>query len=265
MSGYDEYLPSEDPQIQQSQTREFPAAYDPNQKEFIEARREHRKHPSRTWLAVRELFMVVVVAIIISALIKAFLIQAFIIPSESMENTLLVNDRVLVSKLVPDVRQLNRGDIIVFEDTDNWLNKPPTSSSFGFKRILVTLGLRPDDSENHLIKRVIGLPGDHVQCCDAKGRLVVNGVSITEPYLKPGVKPSEIPFDVHVPPHKLWVMGDNRANSGDSRYHMEDPSHGFVKIKSVTGRAFVIMWPFSRWQTLSNSNAFAAVPAHEKK
>lgn len=224
-----------------------------------------KKRPSKAWLAIREVLMVIVVAIAISALIKAFLIQAFIIPSESMEDTLMVSDRILVSKLVPRVRQLNRGDIVVFEDSDNWLQTVPDNSPFSIaKTTLIALGLRPDDSQNHLIKRVVGLPGDRVQCCDDAGRLVVNGVAIKESYLKPGSQPSEIKFDVTVPDNKLWVLGDNRQNSADSRYHIDDPSGGFVSIQDVTGRAFVIMWPQSRWQTLSNTNAFAAVPSPDK-
>ncbi|MDO5746923.1 MAG: signal peptidase I [Actinomycetaceae bacterium] len=227
-----------------------------------EQHKESKKRVSKTWLALREVIMVFVVALAISALIKAFLIQAFIIPSQSMEDTLQVNDRVLVSKLVPSMRQINRGDIIVFEDAHNWLQTPPDHSPFSYiKEALIALGLRPDDSENHLIKRVIGLPGDHVQCCDGDGSIVVNGVSVKEPYIKPGVAPSEIPFDVYLPADKLWVMGDNRANSGDSRYHLDDSDKGFVDVNDVTGRAFVIMWPFSRWETLSNTDAFAAVPA----
>lgn len=229
------------------------------------ARTKGKKRPSKTWLALREVIMVLVVAVAISALIKAFLIQAFIIPSESMEDTLKVQDRVLVSKLVPDFRQLNRGDIVVFEDRDNWLKKTPDTSPFSVvKTVLVALGLRPDDSQNHLIKRVIGLPGDRVQCCDASGQIVVNGVSIKEPYLKPGSSPSEVYFDVLLPKNKIWVMGDNRQNSADSRYHMSDPSKGFVDMDTITGRAFVVMWPFSRWTTLNNTNAFAAVPAPTK-
>lgn len=227
--------------------------------------KKKKKRPSKAWLAIREILMVLIVAVAISALIKAFLIQAFIIPSESMEDTLQVNDRILVSKLVPDIRQLNRGDIVVFEDRDNWLDTKPDNSTFSLvKSVLVALGLRPDDSQSHLIKRVTGLPGDRVQCCDDAGRLVVNGVAIKEPYLKPGSEPSEINFDVTVPKGKIWVMGDNRQNSADSRYHMEDKSKGFVDEDAITGRAFVIMWPFSRWQTLTNTNAFAAVPPPEK-
>lgn len=225
----------------------------------------HRKpkEKSKPWGFIRETLTVIVVALVISALIKAFLIQAFRIPSSSMEDTLEISDRILVSKLVPDVRQLNRGDIVVFSDSQNWLKRDLSQQSVSWpQKALIILGLMPDNTDNHLVKRVIGLPGDHVQCCDVNGNLKVNGVSIDEsPYLKPGVAPSEIPFDVTVPAGHLWVMGDNRANSEDSRYHMEDPGNGFVPIDDVTGRAFVIMWPLSRIQTLQNTEVFAAVPA----
>ena len=123
------------------------------------------------------------------------------------------------------------------------------------------MGLRPDDSQNHLVKRVIGLPGDRVQCCDTNGRLKVNGVSVDESgYINPGNAPSLIKFDVTVPAGKLWVMGDNRSNSEDSRFHMKEPSNGFVSVKQVTGRAFAIMWPLNRISTIKNTDAFAAVP-----
>lgn len=220
-----------------------------------------KRRPPKAWLIIREALMIIFVAICISALIKAFLIQAFLVPSGSMRTTLIEGDRMLVSKLVPDVRQLNRGDVVVFKDSQNWLNnQKQTTPATLVKDVMIALGLMPDTSENHLVKRVIGMPGDRVQCCDAKGRLVVNGVSIDEPYLDSGVAPSQKPFDVKVPADHLWVMGDNRGNSADSRAHMDEPGKGFVPVLDVTGRAFVIIWPKAHWATLSNSTAFAAVP-----
>lgn len=221
-----------------------------------------RKTPPKCWLVIRETLMMVVVALAISAIIKAFLLQAFQIPSSSMEQTLQINDRIIVSKLVPNYRQLNRGDVIVFQDDDNWLKRDantPSPSIIG--KMMIWMGLRPDDSQNHLVKRVIGLPGDRVQCCDTNGRLKVNGVSVDESgYINPGNAPSLIKFDVTVPAGKLWVMGDNRSNSEDSRFHMKEPSNGFVSVKQVTGRAFAIMWPLNRISTIKNTDAFAAVP-----
>ena len=224
--------------------------------------RRARKTPPKWWLVIRETLMMVVVALAISAIIKAFLLQAFQIPSSSMEQTLQINDRIIVSKLVPNYRQLNRGDVIVFQDDDNWLKRDantPSPSIIG--KMMIWMGLRPDDSQNHLVKRVIGLPGDRVQCCDTNGRLKVNGVSVDESgYINPGNAPSLIKFDVTVPAGKLWVMGDNRSNSEDSRFHMKEPSNGFVSVKQVTGRAFAIMWPINRISTIKNTDAFAAVP-----
>ncbi len=224
--------------------------------------RRVRKAPSKSWMMIRETLMMVVVALAISAIIKAFLIQAFQIPSSSMEQTLQINDRIIVSKLVPQYRQLNRGDVIVFQDDDNWLKRSadtPRPSLVG--KMLIWVGLRPDDSQNHLVKRIVGLPGDRVQCCDTNGRLKVNGVSVDESgYINPGSAPSLIKFDVTVPAGKLWVMGDNRSNSEDSRFHMKEPSKGFVSVDQVTGRAFAIMWPINHLSTIKNTDAFAAVP-----
>lgn len=211
---------------------------------------------------VRETIMIVVVAILISALIKTFLIQSFIIPSESMRDTLEVEDRILVSKLVPELRDINRGDIVVFRDNQNWLpeSERRTPSSSPVLKFLSAVGLRPDDSSSYLVKRVIGLPGDTVSCCDAKGRVTVNGQGIDEPYLIAGAQPSEVNFSVVVPKNSLWVMGDNRQNSVDSRAHRESAGRGFVPIDDVVGRAFVIMWPIDRWAPLSNTDAFVSVP-----
>lgn len=250
----------------QVQSLSQPHRSDSSARRYESRRATRRKHSGKRrsplWSTVRETFLVILVAVVISALIKAFLLQAFQIPSSSMENTLEVNDRILVTKLTPSLRKLNRGDIVVFSDSQNWLDqKQQKPAHSAFTSGLILLGLRPDDSNNHLVKRIIGLPGDHVQCCDVNKNLKVNGVSIVEtPYLKPGVAPSEVPFDVTVPPGKLWVMGDNRANSEDSRFHMQEPGQGFVPISDVTGRAFVTMWPLSRIHTLKNTEVFAAVP-----
>ncbi|MDU0968680.1 MAG: signal peptidase I [Actinomycetaceae bacterium] len=218
-------------------------------------------------VAIREIIMVFVVAILISALIKTFLIQSFEIPSESMRDTLEVGDRILVSKLVPNVRPLNHGDIVVFRDSQDWL--PPAERATGPKndaqRFLTAVGLRPDDSSSYLIKRAIGLPGDQVACCDAKGRVTVNGKAINEPYLRPGVRPSDVEFSVTVPADHIWVMGDNRSNSYDSRAHQETPGRGFVPMDDVVGRAFVILWPVAHWTTLSNTDAFVGVPQHSDR
>jgi signal peptidase I len=170
-----------------------------------------------------------------------------------MENTLEINDRVLVNKLVYDVRSIHRGDIVVFNGDGSWdPGTVPASTNFAVKfadgfASMFGFG-HPGDI---LIKRVIGLPGDHVACCDAEGRVTVNGVPLTEgSYLYPGDDPSEIRFNIVVPPGRLWVMGDHRLISDDSRDHLGDPGGGTVPESAVVGRAFVIIWPPSRWRFL---------------
>lgn len=222
--------------------------------------------------AGKELLIVVGTALLLSFVVKTWLLQAFYIPSESMEDTLVVNDRVVVSKLTPGPFELDRGDIVVFEDPGGWLGPPVQQerSAWGaaVHDALMFVGLLPDDSKNHLIKRVIGLPGDRVQCCDEGQRVTVNGVPLREPYLKPGQAPSERNFSVTVPAGSVWVMGDNRSNSADSRFH--DPAgtgeDGSVPIANVVGRAVALVWPLDHAALLSTpSRVFADVPAPDSR
>jgi signal peptidase I len=215
------------------------------------------------WL--RESVIIVVSALVLSIVIKTFLVQAFYIPSGSMEDTLHVGDRVLVNKLVPGPLDLHRGDVVVFRDPGGWLHPGGDDSPQGWQGVasdvLIFIGLLPQDSGEHLIKRVIGLPGDTVECCDAQGRLEVNSVSLDEPYLAAGAQPSELEFSVVVPEDSLWVMGDNRQNSQDSRYHQADPGGGSIPIDNVVGVAFLNVWPLDRWAVLHNpGETFAEVP-----
>jgi len=224
---------------------------------------EHK--PVGTMLGLlRETVTVVVIALGLSLLIKTFLVQAFYIPSESMENTLLIGDRVLVSKLTPGPFDLERGDVVVFSDPGDWLTLPPEPDDGplreGFRDVLTFVGLLPADSGDHLIKRVIGLPGDKVACCDDQGRITVNGKAVDEPYLFPGNAPSDDDFSVTVPEGRLWVMGDHREVSQDSRYHRE-LADGTVPIDDVVGRAFVVVWPFDRAKLLRTPDVFDQVPA----
>lgn len=230
---------------------------------------EHQSLGARVGGALRELVVVVVMALALSFVVKTWLVQAFYIPSQSMEDTLVQDDRVLVNKLVPERMDLHRGDVVVFADPDNWLDPPAPRDRGpvlnGLRNLLETVGLLPDPSDDHLIKRLIGLPGDHVVCCDPQQRLVVNGVAIDEPYLKPGSVASTKVFDITVPAGRIWVMGDNRGNSMDSRYH-DDPAgdgrNGSVPISKVTGRAFALVWPLNHVAWLSNyHDTFAGVPA----
>jgi signal peptidase I len=201
----------------------------------------------------REFPILVAVALLLAVVIKTYAIQAFFIPSGSMENTLEINDRVLVNKLVYDVRSIHRGDIVVFNGDGSWdPGTAPRDTNFVVKFAQGFASMfgfgHPGDI---LIKRVIGLPGDKVACCDARGRVTVNGVPLTErSYLYPGDDPSEIRFNVVVPPGRLWVMGDHRLISDDSRNHLGQPGGGTIPENAVIGRAFVIIWPISRWRIL---------------
>jgi signal peptidase I len=212
------------------------------------ARRARRKRSF--W---REFPILVVVALLLAVVIKTYAVQAFFIPSGSMENTLQINDRVLVNKLVYDVRGIHHGDIVVFNGDGSWdPGTAPRDTNFVVKFAQGFASMfgfgHPGDI---LIKRVIGLPGDKVACCDAQRRVTVNGIPLTEqPYLHPGDAPSEIRFNIVVPPGRLWVMGDHRLISDDSRDHLGQPGGGTIPENAVIGRAFVIIWPISRWRIL---------------
>jgi signal peptidase I len=221
---------------------------------------------------LRDVVIILVAAIVISFLIKTFLIRSFYIPSESMEDTLIVNDRIIVNELVPDLVPLERGDVVVFKDPGGWLNEQPVPEQnpvIGFFDWLFSfVGLTAPDSNDHLIKRVIGLPGDQVACCNEFGQMTVNGVPLEEPYVKlpqPGSPVSGDDFGpVTVPKDSLWVMGDNRYNSQDSRYNTNTPSNGFVPFENVVGRAVLISWPIDRWTWLDNYEfVFTGVDAGE--
>ena len=228
---------------------------------------EERDRPRRGGVAawLRETAIIVVSALVLSWLIKTFLVQAFFIPTASMEDTLLVGDRVLTSKLAPGPLDLHRGDIVVFKDPGGWLSDSADEDRPAWQEALTAaatfVGLLPQDAGEHLIKRVIGLPGDTVACCDAEGRVTVNGVPLDEPYLAPGAAPSEMAFSAVVPEGSLWVMGDNRQNSQDSRYKQGDPGGGSIPLRNVVGVAFVTVWPVERWTVLRNpGETFADVP-----
>ncbi|MCX5384033.1 signal peptidase I [Streptomyces sp. NBC_00083] len=210
------------------------------------------RHPRSFW---RELPILVGVALVLALLIKTFLLQAFSIPSESMQNTLQPGDRVLVDKLTPWFgSEPGRGEVVVFHDPDDWLGGEPTAHPNVVQKALSFIGLLPSANEHDLIKRVIGVAGDTVEC-KGTGPLTVNGKALVEPYVYPGNTPCTNDqdggqFKVTVPRGRMWVMGDHRQDSEDSRYHQADKNHGLVPVDEAVGRAFVIAWPVTRWATL---------------
>ncbi|WP_298226364.1 signal peptidase I [Gryllotalpicola sp.] len=219
-----------------------------------------------------DILVIFVVALLVSFLIKTFLIRSFYIPSGSMETTLQINDRIIVNELAPTAVPLHRGDVVVFTDPGGWLHGDPSlqkRTSTPLDDFLTFIGLSAADSDNHLVKRVIGLPGDHVVCCTALGQIAVNGVPIKEPYITipPGeVDAATVRFNVTVPAGELWVMGDNRYNSRDSSLNQDLPGKGFVPESAVVGRAVVISWPLGRWTVLGDyPEVFADVPDAKQK
>lgn len=211
---------------------------------------------------LRDLVVIVLVAFLVSFLLKSFLIRSFYIPSVSMEQTLKINDRILVNQLVPDVVSVKRGDIVVFKDPGGWLGHGAAEPPTGIASILQTVGLAADTSNDYVVKRVIGVGGDRVACCDAEGRVTVNGVPLDEPYavIPDGDRASAIDFDVEVPEGSVWVMGDNRSRSKDSRYNQDQPGKGFVPEDEIVGRAFVLNWPISHFTWLNRPDGtFAGV------
>jgi signal peptidase I len=234
---------------------------DPDAAARIQPAETARDLPRRRRSFLRELPVIVVTALVISVLIKTFLVQAFFIPSGSMETTLhgcptCLGDRVLVNKLVTHMGGIHRGDVVVFRDSSGWLSAgSPTPGLRGhIRNALEFIGVAPSSTDSDLIKRVIGVGGDTVE--GRNGRVFVNGTRLDEPYVYPGDSSSEGNFSVTVPAGKLWMMGDHRAASADSRAHQGDPGKGFVPESDVIGRAFVIVWPLNRATLLHDPATF---------
>ena len=205
----------------------------------------------RLWLFLQQMVAILLTVIVASLIVKTFLVQAFFIPTGSMEPTLhgcpgCLGDRVLVNKQFSHMGGLHRGDIVVFREPKGWVWHPVSMSGQESRahQALVFIGLAPSSSGSDLVKRVIGVGGDIVEGRD--GVLFVNGTQIDEPYVFPGDHLVEANFRVTVPVGGLWVMGDHRSDSSDSRAHQQDPGKGFVPVKEVVGRAFAIIWPFER-------------------
>ncbi len=242
-------------------TRPGPASEDP---EAVESEEPDGDQPGKGqqrsfW---KELPLLVVIALVLALIIKTFLVQAFSIPSDSMQNTLQQGDRVLVDKLTPWFGDKpSRGEVVVFHDPGHWLEgTPPTTTNpvaKGIQSVLSFIGLMPSANEKDLIKRVIAVGGDTVEC-KGNGPVIVNGRPLTEPYIYPGNTPcSDKPFGpIKIAPNKIWVMGDHRQDSLDSRYHQDLPGGGQVDDKEVVGRAIVIAWPVNRLNTLPIPSTF---------
>ena len=211
------------------------------------------------WVQAREGGTVILYALVIAFLVKTFLLRGFYIPSGSMEQTLQVNDRVFINVAGSYFSEPKRGDVIVFKDSQGWIPSTQKTSS-PLKDALSFAGILPDTSSNFLVKRVIGTPGDVVES-DGNGKIKVNGVEITEPYLYPGNPPSELAFKVTVPAGKYFVMGDHRSNSADSRYHISDGT-AFISKDDVQGNVFVVAWPLNHFGLLQDqSSVFSSIPA----
>jgi len=266
---------------QEAPTAQFPAAQEPPgeppsgsgppagqspEEEAAAAKAAVQRKNRSTW---RELPILIVVALAIALVIKTFVVQPFFIPSSSMEDTLMVGDKVLVNKVVYHFRSIEPGDIIVFNGVGSWNPAPPPSQPASDPVVRAyDATLRPlfhaiaglfgtPVGQTDYIKRVIGTPGDRVACCNRQGLVTVNGVPLHESsYLYPGAAPSEMHFNIVVPPGRLWVMGDNRAVSDDSRLRASDPGHGTIPENEVIGRAFVVVWPPSQWKILPIPSTF---------
>jgi signal peptidase I len=216
------------------------------------------KKPMPLW---QETILLLVLALLLAIIIKSLFVQAFYIPSPSMEPQFVKNDRILVQKVSYwGSGSPRRGDIVVFKDPGRWLDASESDTAHSpFTRVMEKIGLYP--TGGHLVKRVIGIGGDRVVCCDSQGRVTVNGTPLNEKsYLPKGMAPSQIKFDRTVPKGHLWVMGDNRAYSYDSRGHMGNPGGGYVDDNLVVGKVFALIWPWKRAEIIDRPKTFDDIP-----
>jgi signal peptidase I len=204
-----------------------------------------------------ETVVLLVLALLVSALVKTFFVQMFFVPSGSMRPLFVDDDRILVQKVTYWRGDVQRGDVVVFDDPGGrWLGPEAVQKLSPPQKLLSEVGLYP--TGGHLVKRVIGVGGDRVVCCDDQGRVTVNRVPLEErSYLMRGADPSDRRFDVTVPEGRIWVMGDNRSNSEDSRYHQDLPGGGTVPVADVVGKVYAIVWPLDRAHRLHEPATFA--------
>lgn len=222
---------------------------------------------------LRDVLVIILIAALVSFVVKTFVVRSFYIPSASMERTLLIKDRILVDELTPRWTGYERGDVVVFKDPGGWLDPAPQKPAApplvqAVDWVLNVVGISATDAQDHLVKRVIGLPGDHVVCCNALGQITINGAPIDElGYLnlpEGDTAASNDPFDVVVPEGSLWLLGDNRDRSRDARAHQDLPSGGFVPLDNVVGKAFLTTWPLNRMGTIDgHHDTFNGVPDPE--
>ena len=205
----------------------------------------------------QETFLLLGLALLTSIVVKTFLLQMFFVPSASMRPQLIEDDRILVEKVSTWDGEVGRGDVVVFRDPGGWLGATPDPT--GVQALLSVVGLYPDGG--HLVKRAVAVGGDEVACCDAEGRMTVNGRPLTESYLDEGTAPSERQFEVVIPDDHVWVLGDNRTNSQDSRFHLDDVGQGAVPLDNVVGKVWAIVWPGDRMNVLDRPETYDEIDA----